>query len=236
MWNQQNDYQHMNSTPQPNQNQPNQNQPQPEIPVKKIVLIGDGGTGKTTFVKRHITGEFTRKYVATIGADTYLLPFFTNYGQVNYNLWDTAGQEKYGGLRDAYYIGADGAIIMFDTTSRITYKNVPNWYRDLRNICPTIPVCICGNKVDVIDRKVKPANMKGRKGMVATYFDISAKSNYNYDKPFLFFSRKIFNLPDLFFVANSNLLPPEATVDEVLLEKMQKEFEDASEQALPDFE
>ncbi len=44
-------------------------------------------------------------------------------------MWDTAGQEKFGGLRDGYYINGQCGIIMFDVTSRITYKNVPNWHR-----------------------------------------------------------------------------------------------------------
>jgi GTP-binding nuclear protein Ran len=46
-------------------------------------------------------------------------------------VWDTAGQEKFGGLRDGYYINGQCGIIMFDVTSRITYKNVPNWHRKL---------------------------------------------------------------------------------------------------------
>ena len=45
-------------------------------------------------------------------------------------MWDTAGQEKFGGLRDGYYINGQCGIIMFDVTSRITYKNVPNWHRE----------------------------------------------------------------------------------------------------------
>lgn len=52
-----------------------------------------------------------------------------NYGQIQFDVWDTAGQEKFGGLRDGYYINGQCGIIMFDVTSRITYKNVPNWHR-----------------------------------------------------------------------------------------------------------
>jgi len=38
---------------------------------------------------------------------------------------------------------------MFDVTGRITYKNVPNWHRDLERVCENIPIVLCGNKVDV---------------------------------------------------------------------------------------
>ena len=57
------------------------------------------------------------------------LVFHTNRGAIRFNVWDTAGQEKFGGLRDGYYIQGQCAIIMFDVTSRVTYKNVPNWHR-----------------------------------------------------------------------------------------------------------
>ncbi len=49
---------------------------------------------------------------------------------MTFNVWDTAGQEKLGGLRDGYYIGGQCAIIMFDVTSQITYANVPKWHRE----------------------------------------------------------------------------------------------------------
>ena len=44
---------------------------------------------------------------------------------------------------------------MFDVTARVTYKNVPNWHRDLVRVCENIPIVLCGNKVDIKDRKVK---------------------------------------------------------------------------------
>merc|ERR1712051_697130 len=102
-----------------------------EMPTFKLVLVGDGGVGKTTFVKRHLTGEFEKKYVATLGVEVHPLVFHTNRGPLRFNVWDTAGQEKFGGLRDGYYIQGQCAIVMFDVTSRVTYKNVPNWHRDL---------------------------------------------------------------------------------------------------------
>lgn len=67
-----------------------------------MILVGDGGVGKTTFVKRHLTGEFEKKYVATLGVEVYPLRFHTNCGVIQFNVWDTAGQEKFGGLRDGY--------------------------------------------------------------------------------------------------------------------------------------
>ena len=92
---------------------------------------------------------------ATLGVEVHPLTFYTNRGPIRFNVWDTAGQEKFGGLRDGYYIQGQCAIIMFDVTARVTYKNVPNWHRDLVRVCENIPIVLCGNKVDIKDRKVK---------------------------------------------------------------------------------
>ena len=51
-----------------------------QIPEFKLVLVGDGGVGKTTFVKRHLTGEFEKKYIATLGVEVHPMSFFTNHG------------------------------------------------------------------------------------------------------------------------------------------------------------
>ena len=85
-----------------------------------IFVGGKGGVGKTTFVKRHLTGEFEKRYVATLGVEVHPLVFHTSKGPICFNVWDTAGQEKFGGLRDGYYIQGQCAIIMFDVTTRAT--------------------------------------------------------------------------------------------------------------------
>ena len=157
----------------------------------KLVLVGDGGVGKTTFVKRHQTGEFEKKYNATIGVEVRPMPFHTNKGLIKFNVWDTAGQEKLGGLRDGYYIGGQCGIIMFDVTSRITYQNVPKWYKDLVRVCDNIPICLVGNKVDVKDRKVKAKQITFHRKKSLQYYDISAKSNYQFEKPFVWLLRKL---------------------------------------------
>ena len=92
--------------------------------------------------------------LATLGVEVHPLTFTTNFGTICFNVWDTAGQEKFGGLRDGYYIQGQCGIIMFDVTSRITYKNVPNWHRDLERVCENIPIVLCGNKVDVKVRRI----------------------------------------------------------------------------------
>jgi len=207
---------------------------QAEPPTFKCVLVGDGGTGKTTFVKRHLTGEFEKKYVATLGVEVHPLLFNTSRGPIRFNVWDTAGQEKFGGLRDGYYIQGQCAIIMFDVTSRVTYKNVPNWHRDLVRVCENVPVVLCGNKVDVKDRKVKPKGITFHRKKNLQYYDISAKSNYNFEKPFLWMARKLIGDPNLELVAMPALAPPEIVMDPGLLQQLSNDMKEAESIALPD--
>ncbi|KAL8922716.1 MAG: hypothetical protein Q9208_005029 [Pyrenodesmia sp. 3 TL-2023] len=189
---------------------------------------------QTTFVKRHLTGEFEKKYIATLGVEVHPLAFTTNFGGIQFDVWDTAGQEKFGGLRDGYYINGQCGIIMFDVTSRITYKNVPNWHRDLVRVCEQVPIVLCGNKVDVKERKVKAKTITFHRKKNLQYYDISAKSNYNFEKPFLWLARKLVGNPALDFVAGIALAPPTVQVDEALLQQYNKEMEDAANQPLPD--
>ena len=200
----------------------------------RLILVGDGGVGKTTFVKRHITGEFEKRYVATLGVEVHPLKFFTNLGAIQFNVWDTAGQEKFGGLRDGYYIQGQCAIIMFDVTSRITYRSVPNWHRDLTRVCENIPIVLCGNKVEVRDRKVKAKQISFHRKKNLQYFEISAKVNYNFEKPFIWIARKLAGNNDLQFVEAPALAPPEAEIDMAQMARYDQELAMAAAAPLPE--
>ena len=83
------------------------------------------------------------------------MDFYTNKGQIRFNVWDTAGQEKIGSLLDGYYIQGQCAIIMVNVTARSTYINIPNWQCNLVRMCKNIPIVLHGNKIDIKDKKVK---------------------------------------------------------------------------------
>lgn len=125
---------------------------------------------------------------------------------------------------------------MFDVVDKLTFKNVPNWCRDIASVCKKIPVCICGNKVDrEVDRKVKAsAAVKFAKKKKFEYFDISAKTNYNFEMPFLYFARTLLGDPNLVFMEAPNLLPPELPMDASTVKSIESNLALAREQDFDD--
>lgn len=149
----------------------------------KIVIIGDGNVGKTTTVNRLSSNEFYKKYIPTMGADVISVNIKTsNDEELHVNLWDTAGQEKFGGLRDAYYTSCDACIILFSLDDKGTYRNVPNWYKEIVRVCGTdLPIVIVGNKSDIREHKVSMPSWHTKKNL--QYFPVSAKTGENIHKP-----------------------------------------------------
>ena len=172
------------------------------MPEIKLVLIGNGRVGKTTLLESFPTSEFEQnvKRAATLGVEVHTLVFHTNRGPIKFKVLNSTGQEKFGGLRDGYFIQSQCAIIMFDVNSRPTYKNVPNWHRDLKRVCGNIPIVLVGNQVDVKDRKVKAKQITFRRKKNLQYYDISASARYNIEKPFLWLARKLSGDKQLHFV------------------------------------
>lgn len=125
---------------------------------------------------------------------------------------------------------------MFDVTSRITYKNVPKWYKDLVRICDNIPIVLVGNKVDVKDRKVKAKQIVFHRKKGLQYYDVSAKSNYQFEKPFIWLLRKLVGDPALYLVEAPALHPGEIELDATHIQEIEKEAQDAAQMALPEAE
>jgi len=104
----------------------------------------------------------------------------------------------------------------------------------LTRVCENIPIVLCGNKVEVKDRKVKAKQITFHRKKNLQYFEISAKNNYNFEKPFLWIARKLAGNNELVFVEAPALAPPEATIDMNQMAQYQKELDDAINQPLPE--
>ena len=163
----------------------------------KLCLIGEGGVGKSTFVRKHLDGTFEKKYVATLGVEVHPLRFDTTLGPICFNMWDCAGQEKFGGLRDGYYIQGQACIVMFDKTSLHTMKRVAIWVRDFARVVGVeAPIAIVGAKCDlstqVSEGEIHSMLVKfGRVLPKLAYFEISTKNNEGLNAPLLWIHKQM---------------------------------------------
>jgi GTP-binding nuclear protein Ran len=180
----------------------------------KVMVLGPAGAGKTTFIKRHATGEFTKSYNETKSVEVTHLPFYTSMGKITFDIWDCSGQDQFSDNNDIAYHNVEAAMIMFDVTSTCSYRNVNHWYNTIHKKSLNIPTILCGNKVDCKDNKLKARDIQ-LNGNVEYYYDISAKSNYNFEKPFLYLARKLLNNANLKFVEGPAVLPPEVSFNMV---------------------
>src|SRR3989304_1127564 len=150
----------------------------------KCVLVGDGGVGKSVYCTQLIHSKFVTKYIATLGVEVQILNVNARGNAIRFNMWDTAGQEKFGGLRDGYYVQADCAIVFFDLSSRLTFRNVSQWLNDVKKY--TNNIVLVGNKKDMKDineRKVTMEDvLKLTQGNIP-YYEISCKTNESLTGP-----------------------------------------------------
>lgn len=85
-----------------------------------VVLLGESGVGKSSLTHKFVTGYFRDDLVSTIGA-SFLTKTIHVKQPTKFNIWDTAGQEKYRALAALYYRGVDCAIIVYDITDRVRF-------------------------------------------------------------------------------------------------------------------
>ncbi|KAL7131471.1 hypothetical protein ABFS83_12G005200 [Erythranthe nasuta] len=167
----------------------------PKRSLRKIIILGDSGVGKTSLMNQYITKKFRPQYKSTIGADFVTKEVHIGDKLVTLQIWDTAGQERFQSLGVAFYRGADCCILVYDVNVLKSFETIQNWHQDfLKQVNPsnpeTFPFVLIGNKVDVdggnsrVVDKTRAENWCKSKGDIP-YFETSAKEDYNVDAAFL---------------------------------------------------
>ncbi|KAE9981377.1 hypothetical protein EG328_011727 [Venturia inaequalis] len=128
---------------------------QPPAYSKKLVVVGDGGCGKTCLLISYAEGRFPEKYVPTV-FENYItmttVPGTTK--DIELALWDTAGQEEYDRLRPLSYPETDLLFVCFAIDCPNSLENVMDkWYPEVLHFCPTTPIILCGLKSDLRNKK-----------------------------------------------------------------------------------
>uniref|UniRef100_A0A3B5L5P1 Ras homolog family member F n=1 Tax=Xiphophorus couchianus TaxID=32473 RepID=A0A3B5L5P1_9TELE len=124
----------------------------------KIVIVGDGGCGKTSLLMVYAKGDFPEKYAPSV-FEKYVTTISLGGKEIKLNLYDTAGQEDYDRLRPLSYQEANLVLICFDVTNPTSFENVMiKWYPEVKHFCRGTPVILIGCKTDL--RKDKECSRK----------------------------------------------------------------------------
>ena len=164
--------------------------------VFKVIIIGPGAVGKTSLLHRFVEDKFSFRYKLTIGADFLSKTISKNGETVKLQIWDIGGQERYKFLRQSFFDGANGALIVFDLSRWHTFEELEGWLSDLREYAgEEIPFALIGNKVDLIDKKDELYERESAEVFVkkekTCYLETSAKTGENVEEAFLNLTHKM---------------------------------------------
>ena len=106
----------------------------------KVVLLGESGVGKTCIIARFINNTFEDNIISTTGS-SYAGKNMTfdefNGKTIKFEIWDTAGQEKYRALTKIFYKDAGVAILVYDITRKESFEEIKNyWYNQIKEYAP----------------------------------------------------------------------------------------------------
>ncbi|MFW9956851.1 MAG: GTP-binding protein [Candidatus Odinarchaeota archaeon] len=122
----------------------------------KIVMLGDGAVGKTAMTARFTQDYFEADYKRTIGTDFSVkrmnIPEIEAH--VTLQIWDLAGQPRFEFVRQGFYRGSRGGLLLYDVTRRRTFINAEAWKDEaFKNLKGEIPLVLVANKVDLTDSR-----------------------------------------------------------------------------------
>ena len=161
----------------------------------KLVILGDVSVGKSNFLYRFVDGEFNPIHVATVGFDfksrVWEIPNLEK--KVKFQIWDTAGQEKYMSINKNLFQRVQGIILMYDITREDTFNNLSKWMEHIKENANGIPLILIGNKSDLNnERKVNEEDGKAfAKNNKIIFLEASAKIGTNVEESFMKLSELI---------------------------------------------
>ncbi|KAF9554859.1 signal transducer [Agrocybe pediades] len=116
---------------------------------RKLVVVGDGGCGKTCLLIVYAENRFPEAYIPTV-FENYVTLVQHDTKLIEVALWDTAGQEEYDRLRPLSYPESDVILIVFSVDFPTSLANVlDKWYPEVSHFCPTTPLLLIGTKTDL---------------------------------------------------------------------------------------
>ncbi|XP_062514245.1 ras-related protein Rab-9A-like [Corticium candelabrum] len=157
----------------------------------KVVILGDGGVGKSSLMQRFVSNKFDSQSFHTIGVEFLNKDVPIDGETYTLQIWDTAGQERFKSLRTPFYRGADCCLLTFGVDDAQSFKNLTMWkkeflyYADVRDP-ENFPIVVLGNKVDLPNRQVsqEEALTWCRENHDCPYFETSAKDSINVNDAF----------------------------------------------------
>lgn len=120
--------------------------------VYKIIIVGDSGVGKSCLMRRWVYMEF-QNTTTTVCVETQVKSYDVNGEIVSFQIWDTAGQEKFRAITTSYYRGAHGVIIVYDITNYKSFDSISRWLQDVESHSSheaPPKILLIGNKSDVV--------------------------------------------------------------------------------------
>ncbi|MHA1649515.1 MAG: GTP-binding protein [Candidatus Helarchaeota archaeon] len=162
-----------------------------EEPMKfsfKVVILGDGGVGKTSLLTRFVEKTFEQEYKSTIGTNIMRIDYkLMDKITVAFSLWDLAGQQLFQKVRQMYLAGCQAALFVYDVTRPDTLYNLKNWQSELHAIAGTgVKSLMVGNKIDLVEER-KVSYEEGKKvadELGLSYLETSAKTGDNVNRAF----------------------------------------------------
>ncbi|XP_063727627.1 ras-related protein Rab-23-like [Symsagittifera roscoffensis] len=122
-----------------------------EIAIK-VLVVGNGGVGKSSLIQRYCKGSFTSGYKKTIGVDFLEKSLEIDGQEVKMMLWDTAGQEEFDSITKSYYRGAHCCVLAFSIADRVSFEAVDRWRAKVVDQCgDKICMIIVQNKMDLLE-------------------------------------------------------------------------------------